>query len=124
MAQPQIVYVIDDDTVLRNAYAAALTGLGYHVQTAADGLKGEELLRVGRPDLILLDMLMPQLDGVGFLKSLRADPANASIQVVIVSSFESVLDTAGLGVAKYLSKMQHTPEDVAATADALLKAAV
>ncbi|HUC87076.1 MAG TPA: response regulator, partial [Candidatus Saccharimonadales bacterium] len=101
MADPKTIHVIDDDTALRTAYAAALNRLGYHTQTAADGLKGEALLAAGQPDLVLLDMLMPHLDGVGFLKGLRADPANAGVKVVVVSNFESMPESEALGVDKY-----------------------
>ncbi len=123
MTQPKTVYVLDDDTALRTAYAAALSRLGYDVQTGSDGLKGQELMKVKRPDLILLDMLMPNLDGVGFLKSLRADAANDGVTVVVVSNFESMPDTKDLDVTKYLSKMQNPPEAVAAAVDKILQGA-
>ena len=123
MAEPKTIYVIDDDTALRTAYAAALTRLGHHTQTAADGVKGQALLATGRPDLVLLDMLMPNLDGVGFLKGLRNDAANADVKVVVVSNFESMPEAEGLGVTKYLSKMENPPEAVAAAVDKILRAA-
>jgi two-component system chemotaxis response regulator CheY len=122
VTEPKTIYVIDDDTALRSAYSAALSRLGYRTQTAADGVKGQALLKTGRPDLILLDMLMPNLDGVGFLKGLRADPETAAIKVVVVSNFESAPEAAGLGVSKYLSKMESAPEDVAAAVDKILQA--
>ncbi len=118
---PKTIYVIDDDTALRTAYAAALSAKGYTVKTAADGLEGEALVAAGAPDLIILDMLMPNLDGKGFLRELRSNPANQSVQVVVVSNFESAPELENLQVSKYLSKMQNNPEAVAATVDGLLQ---
>ena len=122
MAKSSIVFVIDDETALRTAYAAALSKLGYTVKTASDGVEGQVLLKAGVPSLILLDMLMPNLDGVGFLKQLRGDAANKDVKIVVVSNFESLPDAEELGVEKYLSKMQNTPEAVAAAVDRVLKA--
>jgi two-component system alkaline phosphatase synthesis response regulator PhoP len=116
-----LVYVIDDDTVARTAYAAALHKLGYQVETGSDGLEAQQLVAKARPALILLDMLMPNLDGIGFLKEFRRDEANAAVKVVVVSNFESMPEAAELGVSKYLSKVTHTPEAVAASVDEVLK---
>jgi CheY-like chemotaxis protein len=119
--QPKTIYVIDDDTALRTAYAAALSAMGYAVKMAADGVEGQALVAKAVPDLIVLDMLMPNLDGKGFLEALRSDAANQKAKVVIVSSFESAPGLEKLGVTKYLSKMQNPPEAVAAAVDQLLK---
>lgn len=118
-----LVYVIDDDTVVRTAYAAALHKLGYNVETGSDGIEAQKLVAQAKPALILLDMLMPNLDGIGFLKEFRQDEANAEVRVVVVSNFESMPEATELGVSKYLSKVTHTPEAVAAAVDDVLKAA-
>lgn len=122
MTKSSTVFVIDDEMALRTAYAAALSKLGYTVKTASDGIEGQALMKTVTPSLILLDMLMPNLDGVGFLKQLREDDANKDVKVVVVSNFESLPAAEGLGVEKYLSKMQNTPEAVAAAVDRILKA--
>jgi two-component system chemotaxis response regulator CheY len=118
----QLIYVIDDDTALRTAYAAGLHKLGYEVETGVDGLEAQKLVAKAKPNLILLDMLMPNLDGIGFLKELRSDPANGAIKVVVVSNFESMPEASELDISKYISKLQYTPDAVAAKVDELLKA--
>jgi two-component system chemotaxis response regulator CheY len=118
---PKTIYVIDDDTALRTAYAAALSAMGYSVKMAADGVEGQALMAVAVPDLIILDMLMPNLDGQGFLEALHSNPDHQNIKVVIVSSFEMAPELGGLGVTRYLSKMQNPPEAVAAAVDQLLR---
>lgn len=121
MQATKSIYIIDDDTALRTAYAAELVKLGYQVEEAGDGVQGLELLSKGKPHLIVLDMLMPNMDGMTFLRQLRADKANADIMVVVTSSFESTEDAEALGVTRHLSKMQFMPDEVAAAIDALLK---
>lgn len=121
-ADSKRVLVIDDDTALRTAYSAALSKLGYEVDTAADGLEGQQLVKDNPPDVILLDMLMPNMDGEGFIKQLHGDPERANIKVVVVSNFEASSETEA-GVSKFLSKMQNTPEAVADAVDRVLKAA-
>lgn len=124
MAGATTVYVVDDDTGLRTAYAAALSRMGYQVETASDGVEAQKLIAAkGKPTAILLDMLMPNLDGIGFLKELRSDPANQDIKVVVASNFESMPEASELGVAKYVSKLEKNPDAVAAAIDELLKAA-
>lgn len=115
------VYVIDDDTALRTAYAAALSKLGHEVSTATDGLEGLELMKKGKPDIILVDMLMPNLDGIGFLKELRGDEGNKDVKVVIASNFEPQDEAKDLGVSKYVSKLSTPPDGVADAVDAVLK---
>ncbi len=109
----ELIYVADDDTGLRTAYAAALHKLGYEVETASDGLEALNLVKKRKPNVILLDMLMPNLDGIGFLKALRADKANDDVIVIVVSNFESMPEANDYNVVKYLSKLQHDPEAVA-----------
>ncbi len=118
---PQLVYVVDDDTALRTAYAAGLHKLGYDVETATDGLEAKALLAKGKPVLFLLDMLMPNMDGISFLKELRADPANDDVKVVVVSNIESITEAQELGISRYMSKLQFTPDAVAAAVDLIIK---
>ena len=80
------ILVIDDDRDIRDILVIVLSAEGHEVDTAADGLAGLEQLRMGcRPSLILLDMMMPRLDGEGFLRAMRSDPNTADIPVAIVT---------------------------------------
>jgi len=117
------VCVIDDDTGLRTAYAAALNRLGYEVDTAADGAEGLIKISDLKPDAILVDMLMPNMDGETFIKQLRADESNKNIVVIVASNFESMptLDDPTLNVAKYLVKTEHTPDEIVALADKVIQ---
>ncbi len=115
------VYVVDDDTALRTAYTAALHKLGYDVDTGVDGLEARALMQQGLPDLLLIDMLMPNLDGIAFLREFRSDPANLNVKVVVVSNMELLEDAHDLQITRYMSKIQFTPEAVAYAIDTILK---
>ena len=66
-----IVLVIEDEPMLQEAYRHVLQYKGYAVYVAADGMAGLQLLEKRKPDVVLLDVLMPKLDGVGFLREAR-----------------------------------------------------
>lgn len=79
------VLIVDDDAALRTLWRAALARLPCTLLEAGDGLAALELIRATPPDLILLDIVMPELDGWGVLRALQADPTLATIPVVIIS---------------------------------------
>lgn len=100
------ILVIDDDGDIRAILGMVLEAEGHEVETAADGAAGLDRLRERpRPSLILLDMMMPRLDGEGFLKAMRSDPLTADIPVVILTGHPTARRTAAeLGAAGYLVK--------------------
>jgi len=110
MPGPRIV-VLDDDADVRGAWVDALQAAGYTVD--GFGLGAEVLSRLPdlAPDLILLDMIMPGMDGYEFLARLRANPASSRVPLLIISgmgeSLSMAIDSraaAALGVAAILTK--------------------
>jgi CheY-like chemotaxis protein len=101
----QHILVIDDEFGVAEVLEAILTDLGYQVATAINGRQGLERVREQRPDLILLDMMMPVMDGAGVLRALVADPALASIPVIVMSSLpETTVLTLASGYKRFLRK--------------------
>jgi CheY-like chemotaxis protein len=102
----QHVLVVDDSALVREVMAGALGSQGYRVSTAADGREALEVLRRGPlPDLILLDLMMPGMDGWEFLRERRHDAALAAVPVIIVSALdEDQARAVALGVAGHLQK--------------------
>ena len=106
-AQPRRVLLAEDDRFLRKAAETTLKRQGYLVITAADG---EEALRVARAeplDLILLDMIMPKLNGFEVLKALKQNPLTAHIPIIILSSLGQDRDmqqAMDAGAAAYVIK--------------------
>jgi DNA-binding response OmpR family regulator len=80
------ILVVDDELGLADVLAATLSDVGYAVDTAANGVQGLELLAKDPPDLVILDCMMPLLDGPGMLAAMRADPSVARIPVVMMSA--------------------------------------
>ncbi|PYX43496.1 MAG: response regulator [Acidobacteria bacterium] len=77
------ILLVDDSKFLRLATERALSRAGYEVCTASDGQAALELARERKPDVILLDMLLPKMTGPDVLKALKNDPATASIAVIV-----------------------------------------
>ncbi|MBK9517008.1 MAG: response regulator [Anaeromyxobacter sp.] len=79
------ILIVDDDSGIRDTLADCLEGEGYDVAGARNGAEGLEHLSVHRPDLILLDLLMPVMNGHQFLARLRADATTRDIPVLLMT---------------------------------------
>lgn len=82
------VLVIDDDPALREIFGERLSMAGYLVSYAKNGYEGYESARSVKPDFILLDVMMPELDGPATLDKLKGDPECKDIPVVFLTSIE------------------------------------
>lgn len=98
------VVVIEDDRRSADLLTLYLEGAGYSVVVAADGVEGLELVRRIEPVAVILDVRLPRLDGWDVLARLKADPATASLPVVIVSMIDERGRGFALGAAEYLVK--------------------
>jgi two-component system alkaline phosphatase synthesis response regulator PhoP/two-component system response regulator VicR len=99
--------VVDDDPKIVRVVEINLTREGYRVRTAADGEEALAAVAQERPDLVLLDVMMPRMDGFETLKRLKADPASADIPVVMLTARaqdEDVFEGYGTGANWYLTK--------------------
>jgi signal transduction histidine kinase len=94
MGQPLHVLLVEDDTDLRDAVGDSLAAAGYVVRTAIDGADGLRQLREARPDVVVLDLMMPNVDGWQFRVAQRSDPMIATIPVVAISASGSATAAA------------------------------
>ena len=99
-----LILVIDDDADQRDLLTRFLTREGFGVQVAGDGRKGLALARSLHPRAILLDVMMPGVDGWSVLSELKADPDLAAVPVVMVTSVDQRNLAASLGAADYMIK--------------------
>ncbi len=102
-----IILFVDDDLVSRVLYEKACMILGHHALLAESGKLGLIIAKAQKPDLILLDLSLPDLNGLAVLSKLRQDVATAQIPVVIVSagmSDEDPLIAREAGAVAFLSK--------------------
>jgi CheY-like chemotaxis protein len=102
------VLVVEDSKLLRVEREHTLKKAGYLVVTAIDGIAALTVAREIQPDLILLDMLLPKLDGPSVLRALKADPATAQIPVVVVTALsqKNAEKLMHDGAAAFLEKNQ------------------
>lgn len=80
------IVLVEDDVQIARIVQIKLKNKGYEVAHAADGGAGLDLIRQERPDLVLLDVMMPVMDGYTVLRSLKADPALATIPIIMLSA--------------------------------------
>ena len=106
------VLVIDDDLPLRGMLAAALDKHGYQVLLAGDGAEGQRALMIHRPDVVLLDLAMPEVNGWDFLQRLKESGHIGQIPIVVLSAHLRIEPQAILqmGVSAILPKPFNLPE--------------
>jgi DNA-binding response OmpR family regulator len=98
------VLIVDDEADIRDSLAEILVLEGYEVVTAENGKDGLAVASRVRPTLILLDLLMPEMDGWAFRAHQRRDPELATIPVVIMSAVDNIRREASALGAEYLVK--------------------
>jgi DNA-binding response OmpR family regulator len=104
---PPTILLAEDDRFLRKAAETMLKRSGFSVVAAADGEEALRLARESPPDLLLLDLIMPKLQGFDVLQSLKASPATAGIPVIVLSNLGQASDVElarERGAADYIIK--------------------
>lgn len=112
----QKILVIDDDLFIREIYEEILGQAGFEIDTAVNGKEGLKKLQLGGYDLILLDVFMPELDGISVLRALSDKPAelkNGPIILLTNSSPDSVIEKGlELGASSFFIKVDLTPDQL------------
>ena len=109
------ILIIEDDTTISNMYHTSLTNDGYVVTLAEDGEKGLELAKKDKPDVILLDIIMPRMDGFAVLEHLKGDAETKDIPVLMLTNLGQGDDKERgkkLGASDYIVKADLTPLQV------------
>ena len=86
------ILIVEDDATAADLLRRFLEGKGLTVETALDGYEGLERIKKGAPDLVLLDVIMPRMDGYGFLRELKKDPQLRMLPVVVLTAREMMRD--------------------------------
>ena len=101
------VLLVDDDPSMRQIWRIGLRLTGFSISEAEDGQDALEKIEQSRPDVVIMDVMMPGMDGISALKALRAAASTADLPVIIVtakSSREAVRDCLAAGANRYLTK--------------------
>lgn len=118
MAKQKTILMIEDDELLARMYRMKLEKAGYEVLLAHDAQDAKQLATKHTPDVVLLDILLPKVNGLAVLKELRKNPKTMHCPVIILTNLtgsevdmdDEVADA--LGVVAYLVKSKVTPEHV------------
>lgn len=113
--QPAKILVVEDDLLLRELYTDTLKDEGYNVDCAADGEEGLSKIKTGGWDLVLLDIILPKLDGLEIMRRVKSDdgqkPSKSIVFLTNLDKDEEIKEALMLGDG-YLIKSQITPGDL------------
>ena len=110
------VLVVDDDRIVAEMYRLALSRAGHEVEIANDGVAALKAASTNRPDIVFLDIRMPEMDGIEVLRNLGSVNSTRSIPVVMLSNYDEpalVRQSLSLGAREYLVKAGTNPADLA-----------
>jgi CheY-like chemotaxis protein len=109
--EPRRILIVDDEEGFREGVADLLGMEGYSVHVARDAVEAVRILPGFRPEVILLDLRMPNLDGEAFLRGLSGLPASSKVPVLLISAKEDLESIAArTGAAGYLRKPFEAPQ--------------
>ena len=117
------VAIIEDDIAIVQMYRTKFENEGYEVETAGDGVTGLELIDSFAPDIILLDLMMPNMTGLDMLQHLRNQPRGRDAKVVVLTNMgdtETATRVYKMAADDYIVKAEMTPKQVAERVKALL----
>ena len=112
---PKKILLVEDEAALRKTLGAVLKQEGYEMVLAADGEAGLRLAKAKKPDLILLDLILPKLHGFDVLTQLKSDPNTKQIPVIVLTNLEKIEDiekAIEMGATTYLIKARYSLEEV------------
>jgi len=109
------ILFIEDESALQKTFGDILKDEGYEIISALDGEIGLKLAKTKKPDLILLDLILPKIHGFDVLKQLKDDPETKEIPIIVLTNLEGIGDVdkaIELGATTYLVKAQYSLEEV------------
>lgn len=111
----KMVFVVEDDKFMRNLLINKLQKEGFQTEGIPSGEEALELIKTKTPDLILLDLILPNMDGFEVIQYLKSDPRLSNIPVLILSNLGEKKDiekAEEIGVAGFLIKANFTPSEI------------
>lgn len=114
--RPPRILMVEDDMTIATMYRHQLQRDGFDVELAMDGVAGLHQVQAAPPDLVLLDVRLPKLDGLEVLRKMAADPRLAGLPVLFLSNYSdanTVREGLSLGARDYMVKAQTTPAELA-----------
>ena len=117
------VLIVEDDMALFNMYSVELKIKGYDVLNVNDGLQALPKAKDYRPDIVLLDIMLPGMNGLNILTELKSDPQTAEIPIIMLTNYgseDNVKKALESGAADYIMKYKILPSELSDKIDAVL----
>lgn len=117
------ILLVEDDIFLMNMYSTKFEIDGYEVFAADNGLDGLELAKEKQPHIILLDIMMPEMNGFEVLEKLKADPTTVKIPVIILTNInqqDDIQKGLSLGAVDYFIKAHFIPSEIVGKVEKIL----
>src|SRR5438270_144584 len=108
------ILIVEDDPLMSRMYQKIFTFEGYEVHNAGDGAEGVEKARSIKPTIILLDVMMPKMNGLDALDKLKSDPDTKAIPVIMLTNLAGQQDretAMAKGAVKYIVKSEYDPKE-------------
>ena len=124
LIMPHKILIIEDDIPLYNLYAAELRLKGYEVSNISDGLAAYNAVKTQKPDLVLLDIVLPGRNGVDILQDIKSDVSTQDIGVIMLTNYggdENIIKSVELGAEDYILKYNVVPSDVSSKVSAFFR---
>ena len=118
------ILVVDDDPFILDMYVMKFKEQGFQIETATDGKMALERIDAGKPDIVLLDVVMPKMDGFDVIKKIQDSKTSRAFKIIFLTNFgqkEDVERGMELGADGYIIKAHFTPSEVVAKVKELLK---
>jgi two-component system sensor histidine kinase ChiS len=109
------ILIVDDDPLIIRMYQTALSFQGFDVDSVENGAKGFEKIKKTKYDLIIFDVMMPEMNGLELLTAIKVDPKNKDIPTIALTNLagtQDVEEVVKLGVSKYIIKSESKPNDI------------
>jgi len=118
------VLFIEDEPSLQKALSLSLKAQGFDVLSAFDGESGLSMVKESKPDLVLLDLILPKMDGFTVLEELKKMPETKDMPVIVLTNLDDTEDVQrvlDLGATNYLIKASYNTEDIAGKVKEILE---
>ena len=118
------ILIVEDDTIMLKIYHKKLQLEGFEVDTALDGVTGLTKIRTFKPDLVLMDVMLPKLNGIEAMEKAKADPAISKTHFLVLSNLSTTADSEtaiNKGADGFMIKSDVTPAQVVAKVKQILK---
>lgn len=109
------ILIIEDDPLMQRMYQKAFSFDGYEVVVAGDGMEGLEKVRSEKPTIVLLDVMMPKMNGLDTLAKIKSDPEIKATPVIMLTNLAGSADAEkalSMGAVKYIIKSEQEPKQV------------